>query len=134
MESKPASDTDRPARPSRQSVFLTAIVERFGTRESTRHRVRDLSAGGMRIDQAEGLHVRETVLVTVGLLQAVGATVVWIDKGWAGIKFAVDVNPDEARGKAALSPQNIKVPAGTTPMVVPSAGWITDLSTPYRKK
>lgn len=42
----------------------------------------------MPIDQAGGLQVGATVLVTVGQLEAVDATIVWIKEGAAGVKFA----------------------------------------------
>ena len=75
-------------REPRQSVFLSATLDRFGSADTTKHRVRDLSGQGMRIDQAGGLQVGATVLVTVGQLEAVGATIVWIKEGAAGVKFA----------------------------------------------
>lgn len=47
-----ADDNATSPREPRQSVFLSATLERFGSAETTRHRVRDLSPQGMRIDQA----------------------------------------------------------------------------------
>lgn len=75
-------------REPRQSVFLSATLDRFGSADTTKHRVRDLSGQGMPIDQAGGLQVGATVLVTVGQLEAVDATIVWIKEGAAGVKFA----------------------------------------------
>jgi hypothetical protein len=121
-----------PYREPRQSVFLSATLERFGSAETTKHRVRDLSPQGMRIDQAAGLHLGATVLVTVGQLEAVGATIVWIREDAAGVKFAKAIDPDQARGKAAgrtkanLLAQPEKHRGATV-------GWVADLDSPYRK-
>ncbi|CAN5218987.1 hypothetical protein BH10PSE15_BH10PSE15_06440 [soil metagenome] len=113
--------------------MLSATVTRFGGSEPTRHRVRDLSTGGLRIDQAAMLQVGATVLISVGALHAVGATVVWIENGSAGLRFAEPIDPDSARAKAAISPR----PPATAPRKPrgegPTAGWIPDLSDPYRK-
>ncbi|WP_425275481.1 PilZ domain-containing protein [Sphingomonas faeni] len=74
-------DDHAPAqREPRQSVLLSATLECFGRPGATKHRVRDLSPQGMRIEQAAGLQVGATVLVAVGQLEAVGAAIVWIKK------------------------------------------------------
>lgn len=115
-------------RAPRRSVFLNALVETFqGT--STHHRVRDVSATGARIDRAEKLLVRSTVLITVGSLEAVAATVIWVDSD-AGIKFAQPIDVEEATARAALS----KKPLVRSDSVLPaSAGWINDTRNPYRR-
>lgn len=92
-------------RAPRASVFLRATVERFGHGGTTTHRVRDLSRGGVRIDQARDLRKGATVLVTVGALSSVGATVAWVKDDWAGLAFAHAVDPDLARAGAAISPK-----------------------------
>lgn len=120
-----------PARHPRPSVMLSATVEHFGGGEPTKHRVRDLSAGGMRIDQADSIKRGATVLVTVGSLQAVGATVVWVSNGSAGLSFAQAINPDDAKAKVAVGvPRTI---APTNP-VAPTACWAYDLRNPYRRQ
>lgn len=126
-------DDHAPAqREPRQSVFLSATLERFGSAETTKHRVRDLSPQGMRIEQAAGLQVGATVLVAVGQLEAVGSTIVWIKEGSAGVKFAKAIDPDQARGKAVVRPKATILPRlekqrGAT------TGWVADLDNPYRK-
>lgn len=127
-------DTPPPSEPTarapRHSVFLSATVQRFGGTAPSKHRVRDLSIGGMRIDQAAGLKPGATVLVTVGALEAVGATVVWVRDGAAGIEFAEPIDPDAARAKAALAPR----PASArTPDTGATAGWMPGLQNPYRR-
>jgi hypothetical protein len=117
-------------RAPRDSVMLSALVERFGSGAPTRHRVRDLSSGGVRIDQAAALPVGATVLVTVGALEAVGATVAWVKDGAAGLKFATPIDPAEARAKAAVAPRPKQEPSPAG-LRVPTAGWIRDLNNPY---
>ncbi|RZL85944.1 MAG: hypothetical protein EOP66_00210 [Sphingomonas sp.] len=53
-----------------------------------RQRVCDLSDQGMRIEQPAPLHVGATVLVAVGQLEAVAASIVRIMEGSAGVEFA----------------------------------------------
>ncbi len=129
-------DADRPALPPRaprHHVLLSAVVERFGGGAPTRHRVRDLSTGGVRLDQAGSLRVGATVLVTVGALQSVGATVVWVKDGLAGLKFAEAIEPGEARAKTVIAPSRAANPALERPAIAPRAGWIGDLRDAYRK-
>lgn len=121
-------------RAPRQSVFLNATVERFGGSAPTRHRIRDLSTGGVRIDQAGALQVGSTVLVTVGALEAVGATVIWSKDGLAGLRFAQPINPDDARAKAAISARSATPRTPPEGPSVPTAGWVPNLSDPYGKR
>ena len=126
-------DKDEPGRSPRHSVMLSATIEQFGAAGiATKHRVRDLSTGGVRIDGAAGFRPGATVLVTVGALESVGATVVWVKDGWAGLKFAELVDPDQARAKAAIAPPSAGAPIRKPVVATPSAGWITDLDSPYR--
>lgn len=120
-------------RARRESVMLSATVERFGGSVPTNHRVRDLSTGGVRIDQATCLQAGATILVSVGTLQAVGATVVWVKSGSAGLKFAEPINPDNARAKAAIVPRAIDDGATDVRNAGPTAGWMPSLNNPYRK-
>ena len=119
----------RSARQPRPSVMLSAIVERFGGGAPTRHRVRDLSTGGVRIDQAGDLQRGATILVTIGALQSIGATVVWIRDGSAGLQFARAINPDDAKAKAAVPARPVGAPADGAP----TAGWTYDLKNPYTR-
>lgn len=120
------------ARVPRDSVMLTATVEHFGHASPTRHRVRDLSAGGVRIDHAADFQIGATILVTIGALRSVGATVVWVEDGSAGVKFAQNINLEEARAKAAIAPRAIKGARAPT-ATVPTAGWVSDVENPYLK-
>jgi hypothetical protein len=110
--------------------MLSATLERFGGGAPTRHRVRDLSPGGMRIDQADAIQCGATVLVTVGALQAVGATVVWVRDGSAGLRFAQPIDADAAKAKVAVAPRSVPQP----PRGVPTAGWTYDLRNPYGRE
>lgn len=127
-------------RAQRTSVMLMAIVEQFGGTAATKHRVRDLSVGGIRIDNVTGLRTGATVLISVGTLQAVGATVQWVRDGFAGLAFAEQIDPADAHKKTAIAPtvptaapQPVKFDVGRT-IAPPSAGWIDELRNPYRKR
>lgn len=132
---------DHTARATRTSVMLTALVEKDSGRSATRHRVRDLSVGGMRIDNAAGLHADMTIRASVGALQAVTGTVKWVRGGFAGLAFDTPIDLDEARSKVAVAtraPEPARTldrrPALTAaPAPPPTAGWIQDLRNPYRK-
>jgi hypothetical protein len=119
-------------RQPRSSVLLSAVVEQFGGGAPTTHRVRDLSPGGVRIDKAVGFRKGATVLVTVGALQSVAATVVWVRDGVAGLKFANEIEPDDARAKAAIGSHATARGEPNSSGTVPTAGWIRDLNDPYR--
>jgi hypothetical protein len=76
------------------------------------------------------LQAGATILVSVGALQAVAATVVWARDGQAGIKFAEPIDPDAARARAAVAPRPAASPSAA-PSGAPSAGWIPALKNPY---
>ena len=116
-------------RAERSNVLLSATVERFGGGAATSHRVRDLSTRGMRVDRADGLARGATVLVTVGDLAAVGATVVWSEDGHAGLRFAEPVDPGRARARTAIRSLRDETAPGA-----PSSGWLPTLSSPYRRR
>jgi hypothetical protein len=118
-------------RAPRHSVMLNAIVKRFGRPIPSRHRVRDLSSGGVRIDQAIGFTVGATVMVTVGALQSVGATVVWVKDGSAGLRFTQAVEVDEVRANAAIAPRIL--PDRGRPSPGATAGWVPERKDAYRK-
>ena len=114
--------------------MLSATVERFGGGAPTKHRVRDLSSGGVRIDQAEALKAGATVLISVGVLEAVGATVRWVADGSAGLAFAERIDPEQARMRAAIAPRGAAKPAITQSAAsAPGAGWVAGLRSPYAK-
>ncbi len=125
------ADAGRLPRAPRQRVMLNATIERFGGGPATQHRIRDLSSGGARIDQAGDLRVGATVLVSVGALAAVGATVSWVRDGTAGLQFAEQIDPEAARAKAAIAPR--PKDAGAT-REGPKVGWIPNLSNPYARR
>ena len=91
-----ASNTEH-ARKKRESVFLTAHVRVFGGGEASTHRARNLSETGVCLDRAENLNAGQTVLIKIGLLDDVGATVVWSEQGLAGLRFALPIDPAAAK-------------------------------------
>lgn len=122
----------------RQNVLLGAKISGFGDGSPTNHRIRDLSASGARIDRASALRTGATVLVSVGVLETVGATVVWVQEDIAGLKFAELIDPDAARSKAIVAPGKHRNfdqqgAAGTRPDPALRAGWISELNSPYRR-
>lgn len=84
----------------------------------------------MRIDEAGSIQRGSTVLVTVGSLQTVGATVVWVRGGFAGLNFAHAIDPDDAKAKVAVTPRPVAPPARGAP----TAGWTHDLRNPYNRE
>lgn len=89
-------------RAPRESVFLSAVITAFGSGTS-KHRVRNISTSGVCVDQAEGLKLGQTVAIALGILGDVGATVMWIDKGLAGLRFAqpIELTAAKTRPKPA---------------------------------
>ncbi len=71
------------------------------------------------------------MLVSVGVLKAVGATVIWVREDLAGLRFAETIDPDAARSKAIIAPPKPR-PAATLDRGA-SAGWVADRNSPYRR-
>lgn len=93
----------------------------------------------MRVDQAQSLRVGATVLVSVGELEEVGATVVWVEGGSAGLRFAQTIDPHAARSKTII-PTGASATRGaggdklgSQGAKAVSSGWVAGLNSPYRK-
>lgn len=130
------STRGRLARTQRWSVMLIAVLEYPGGEAPTKHRVRDISLRGMRIDNAGGLQPNSSVLISVGALQAIRATVKWARHERAGLAFAEDINAEDARKKAAgaaSATANVNQATTLEPLPVPTAGWVGEMRNPYRK-
>ena len=80
------AEEDPIVRSPRTSVMLVAELKHFGLEEVTKHRVRDISARGARVDGASFLSIGEPVAVTVGDLHGVAAKVVWRSGQTAGLR------------------------------------------------
>ncbi len=130
----PAPDALQERAP-RQQVLLGAQIAGFGRGATTRHRIKDLSATGARVDRAGMLTPGSTVLVSVGVLEAVGATVVWVREDAAGLKFAEPIDPDAARSKTIVSAGHpARPPAAARPAgSAATAGWVGTMASPYRR-
>lgn len=115
----------------RQQVLLGAEICGFGGGVATKHRIKDLSASGAKVDRAGALKAGATVLVSVGVLKAVGATVIWVKDDLAGLRFSETIDPDAARSKAIIAPPKPR-PAATLDRGI-SAGWVQDRTSPYRR-
>jgi hypothetical protein len=125
---------EHPTRATRTSVMLIALVEQGHA--ATSHRVRDLSVGGARIDNAATLTAGGTVSISVGALRAIGATVRWARNGFAGLAFAEPIILEEAHTKALITRARTAEPLDTLNCEVtrvPTAGWIEQIRNPYRR-
>ncbi|MES2095187.1 MAG: PilZ domain-containing protein [Pseudomonadota bacterium] len=136
------ANPDETPRSKRQQVLLGAEISRPDGSNPTRHRIKDLSATGARVDRAGALEPRAMVLITVGALEAIAATVVWVKGDVAGLEFAAPIDPDAARSKALVSSASPPAPGLKSPVLrpgaapshpQPTAGWIHDRENPYRK-
>jgi|UniRef100_UPI0035C9702C hypothetical protein len=122
-------------REARESVLLAAEVGRFGNSAATLHRIRNLSPNGARIDKAAALRPGETILITVGSLAAIGATVRWVAQDNAGIRFFETIDLVAARSKTIMKT------AAASPTLAPTkptperdaqlAGWLAALESAY---
>ncbi|KQN71812.1 hypothetical protein ASE90_02270 [Sphingomonas sp. Leaf67] len=109
-------------RPRRHSVILNARIETHG--QVVECRVRNLSETGTCIDNLADLAAGDRVLITMGTVHHVEATVRWVDNGRAGLHFE-GVTVDIA---AARRPRGTVVPASRT-----VAGWLDNIHSPYRR-
>jgi len=88
----------------------------------------------VRIDHVDELQPGATVLVTVGTLRAVGATVVWARESSAGLKFVEHVDSDHARAKVIIPRREDAAPRMTPNSAEPTiaaTGWLHNLLKPY---
>lgn len=120
------------ARASRLNVMLMATVEHANWAAPTRHRVRDLSTGGARIDHADKMLAGESLQISIGAAQAVTATIKWVRQGSAGLSFDQTINIDEARQNVASQPKAVAPPKLRVASSAPTVGWFKGLKDPYR--
>ena len=119
-----SEDTATPSaeRPRRDSVILTARIE--SSDAVVECRVRNLSATGACIDNNAGLRPDDRVLVTMGTVHHVEATVRWAGGSRAGLRFE-NARIDIA---AARRPRGTVAPASRN-----VAGWLDNMYSPYRR-
>ena len=120
------------SRQARESVLLAAEVSHFGDAAVTKHRLRDLSPEGAKLDNADAFRPGETILITVGSLAAVGATVVWVAGAAAGVRFFETIDPASARSKTIVNHQPARralKPSDPSPeRKAELADWLADLN------
>lgn len=123
------------SRAPRPSVMLVATIVQTGRGLITKHRVRDLSSGGLQVDNAAGMESGATVMISVGAVEADAATVKWVRDGLAGLAFETPIDPEDARQKAAIAPSSAAKPKAINANANPGAkaGWVEELQNPYRK-
>lgn len=123
------------SRVKRPSVMLVATIVQTGRGLITKHRVRDISAGGLRVDNAAGMQLGATVMISVGALESDSATVKWVRDGLAGLAFETPIDPEDARQKAAIAPSVAAKPKAINSDTNSGAkaGWVEELQNPYRR-
>ena len=97
---------------SRESVFLRGVATGLTAAEPSVHRVRNISAGGACIDGAGHLKVGQTLLLDIGRLEEIAATTVWVRDELAGLRFAKDIDPLDAKTRGQASPPRGKFSQG----------------------
>lgn len=130
------ADASLPAvRELRESVLLAVEVSRFGNSAVTKHRLRNLSPNGSKLDKAGALRRGETILIVVGSSPAIGATVMWVDHGEAGVKFFETIDPATARSKTIVKTTPTRralAPSDSSPeRKAELAGWLANLDNAY---
>ena len=107
--------------------MLMAKLQHQPGAQPTQHRVRNMSASGMLIDNAVKLQPEQFVTISFGTVEAVPATVKWVDRGLAGLSF------DESSSHGAEVKQDKSSRTRVEATIEPKAGWISELRNPYRK-
>mgnify|MGYP000255766700 CR=1 FL=1 len=98
-----------------------AKVEQLSGSQMTQHRVRNISAGGVLIDNANKLRPDQPVTISFGTIKTAAATVRWVHQGFAGLCFSAPGSQVALRDKISSSS---KIPAATAE---PKAGWYNGL-------
>lgn len=113
---------DMPPRAQRTSVMLRAQVRDANDGAPSAHRVVNISATGLCLTDGAALTTGTGVLVTVGAAAAVPAEVVWVHGGLAGLRLRAAIDMAAARRRPATAAN------------APSAGWMTHIDSPYRRR
>jgi hypothetical protein len=111
--------TPNSIREKRNSVIVRAIVTTHDGRSSER-RVRNLSQQGACIEHEGELVAGMPVLLHMGSMHDLVGTVRWVGERLAGLRFAQDIDLDEARKPRGVG-------------VKPRAGWMADINDAYRR-
>lgn len=91
----------------RDSLFLAARLS-VGGKPATDIRVRNLSEGGLMIDNAPPMPIGTALAVELRNIGSVPGRVAWYVEGRAGIAFDVPIDPIKARKPVSAG----KAPAG----------------------
>ena len=139
-ESDPASNANETSglREARESVMLTTEVRRSGNLPTTKHLLRDLSPGGARLSNAESFRSGETIFVTVGDLNEVAATIVWVSDKTAGLKFSKPIDTVFARSQAIVKnvvlKKGVSSPAASPDRDAELDDWFAGLSGDQKRR
>ena len=108
-----------PEREKRNTVIVRASVNTPGGPPVER-RVRNLSRSGACLEHTGELKDGMVVQLQMGAIQDLAGEVVWTTEKLAGVRFADNIDLDEARK-----------PRGTG--ALPKAGWIAEINDAYRR-
>ena len=113
------SDEASGTRDKRSGVIIRATIAIDGT--TVERRVRNLSRRGACIDHDGELTAGQSIGVSMGILNDLKATVMWVRPTLAGLRFDDTIDLDAARRPRAIT-------AGV------QTGWMTDIRHAYRAR
>ncbi len=87
----------------RDSLFLAARL-RIGDKPPTDIRVRNLSEGGLMIDNVPPMAIGTALVVELRNIGAVPGKVAWYTEGRAGVAFDATIDPVKARKPVTTRP------------------------------
>ena len=88
-----AALTQAPRKSARVAITAEVQLRRRGQHHNHQVNVFDLSAEGCRIDLVERPQLDEELFVKFDGLEALVATVCWVEKGSAGVEFRRPIHP-----------------------------------------
>lgn len=96
----------------RDSLFLSADISVFGSGETQKIRVRNLSAGGMKAEGELPVSLGEHVVIHLSNIGDVPGEIAWKKEGSFGIAFSDPIDPKLARKpvshKSVVLPRHIR--------------------------
>lgn len=108
-------------REPRSHVMLSARIWRDGWEEPSMHRLINISAHGACLGQATSLARDDVVIVQIGSMEPMEATVAWSRQGIAGLRFAEPIDVAQARRSRSGQASGV------------SAGWMAQINDAYRR-
>jgi hypothetical protein len=100
--------------------LLRALVFAADAVVPSEHRVINVSETGACLAKVNNFLLDSIVAVTIGGVEHAAADIVWLEAGFAGLKFHSPIDLEVARSRRAPGKRH-----------APAAGWIASLSSPY---